>query len=658
MSRRIPLCFLLLLIACDGPTDDTDAGASDAGHDADVLPPRVHEELPTPEGLTAGVATVRIQAPVGIGTVGFAGFTEDPNPTPFSELFPGTTRSHGDLSFRAVALSRGDAFEVVFVRLDTVGVYQQLREAVLDEMETRIGRRLDESLIMAANHTHSGPGRMLQVPRGSPLNVAADNFFPEFYDGVVNAVADAVEMALDDRRPAELGLTVASTSAAHEDRRCENDSLPQIQESPDMPLVVVRREDRIDAIVASYGYHGTIQGYDALTLSGDMGSFVEERIEQRFDHPVTVLFFNSWGGDMAPSNPPESPTASGPMQPNGYDRMERLGEVVADAVMPEIAMMAFSSDHAIRARTYRVRLDTEVIGYDAETFNYPHGGLYCTGEGNCTDSTRVEGLDSACVTLNSRAGLPKQTLLSAGQVGDLFFVTAPGEWTTALAASVLDEVRSVSGGNAMFIGYAQDYTGYSTGLEDWWQGGYEASGAIWGPSQGDYLADRSREAFSTFFEAWTEPPWRQPAVVPAFSGYDGYELYVPESPVGLGTVSTDVTATVTSDDIVTFTVQGSDPWLGVPVASLESADGTAVMRSTGLPVDSHSHDLWVDLTVEPTYVDMERASERTFSWTFSFPVSHRAGSSMPDLAGGYRFRVSVPAEGGPTEVTTGTFTVM
>lgn len=658
MTRAISVGLWLLLIACDGPTDAEDAGADDAGFDAFVLPPRVHEDLPDPEPLTAGMATVRLRAPVGIGTVGYAAFGEDPNPTPFSDRFPGSTRSHGELTFRAVALSRGDAFEIVFVRLDTIGVYQQLREAVLDELETRIGRSLDEGLILAANHTHAGPGRMLSTT--GAFVAVGDTFFPEFYDGVVRALADVVEMALDDRRPAEIGTVIARTSEGHNDRRCENDSLSQIQESPDLPLIVVRRGGQVDAIVASYAYHGTVLSYGDLTLSGDMGSVVEQRIEERFDHPVTVLFLNSWGADMSPANPPEDPTASGPEQPGGYDRMERLGDVIADAVMPQIAALTYRADVTVRARTYRVALSREAIGYDATTFNYPHGGVFCGigTDGNCTDSTPMEGLDRRCLRVSLADGLPKQTMIAAGQVGDLFFVTASGEWTTALANGVLDRVRELSGGDAMFIGYANDYTGYSTGEEDWWQGGYESSGALWGPGQGDYLAARGREAFETFFDTWTEPPWLQPERTAPFTGYEGYELYVPEGPVGLGTISTDVATSVTTDDIVTFTVQGSDPWLGVPVAVLEADDGTPVMRGNGTIVDSRSYDLWVDLSEEPTYETMERAAARTFSWTFSFPVSHRSGTAIPDLSGAYHFRVTLPADGGAMEVTTGTFTVM
>lgn len=661
LLRWVPL--FVLLVACDGPavTDGgVDAGApTDAGSDANLPPPRVMEDpLPAEGALQAGVATVRIPAPLGIGTSGNGPFGVDPNPTPFSDMYPGTTRQHAALLFRAVVLSRGDAYEVVFVRSDTIGIFQQLREAVLAELEDRMGRSLDDALIIAANHTHSGPGRVLMTE--GALTVAADTFFPEYYDRVVDAIADAVEMAYADRAPAEIGLGMARTSEAHNDRRCENDSLDQIQESPDMPLIAVRREGRVDAIVASYGYHGTTLGLGDLNLSGDMGGVVEQRVAERYDHPVQVLFFNSWGADMQHGSPPEPAGATGPRQPDGYDQMERVGTIVADVIEPEVAGMTFSSEVFLRSRVFRVALNDRVIGYPEGLWRYPNGGLFCggSGEGNCVDSTRVDGLLGSCVPLGRREMIPQQTVLMAGQIGDLRFVTAPGEWTTALAASVLDDVRARSGGEAMFIGYANDYTGYSTSEEDWYQGGYETSGAIWGPGQGDYLAARLMEAYETYHDRWVDPFWYEPEPVPPFTGYEGYEPYVPEAPVGLGTITADVAATATGDDIVTFTVSGSDPWLGNPIATLERTDGTVVTRPNGEAVTSELIDLWMDLAVEPTYVEMIRAPQRTFSYTFSFPVTRRAGTSIPALSGGdYRFRVSIPTDGAPMEITTGAFHV-
>lgn len=657
MTRRALACSLLLFVACDGPTVAPDASA-DAGRDAFVLPPRTREELPAPGPLTAGVAEVRIPAPLGIGTMGFGPFGVDPSRTPFASVFPGTVRAHGVLTFRAVALSRGERHEVIFVRMDTVGVFQQLREAVLDELMRRTGRSFEDSLILAGNHTHSGPGRMLQAT--GALVALGDSFLPEFYDRVVASLADVVEQALADRAPAELGWAIAESHEGHSDRRCENDPLPQVQEIPDMPLIAVRREGRVDAIVASYAYHGTVLGIDDLTLSGDMGAVVEQKIEERFDHPVMVLFFNSWGADMAPGNASPDPGAIGADQPGGFERMHLIGDVIAEAMMPRVEAMSFESEPAVRARTYRVRLDRQAIGYAEGEFEYEHGGVYCTGDGNCEAIDPIENLDRGCVRISAREGLPKQTMLSAGQVGDLYFVTAPGEWSTALAAGVLDRVREVSSGDAMLIGYANDYTGYSVGEQDWWQGGYEASGAIWGPRQGDYLAARLREAFETYFDRWSEPPWLEPARVEPFSGYT-YDPYPPEAPIGLGTIATDVPASATVTDVVSFVVHGTDPWLGLPTATLEREDAGSfapVLRANGEAVDSASYDFWMELTPSPSYADELPASARTFLWTISFPIARRSTSNIPALEGGtYRFAVRIPQESGEVTVHTGSFTV-
>lgn len=652
-------CCLLVcvLVGCgDDAVAMRDGGAVDAGVDAGRE--RTREMPPAPGAFVAGIAEVRVPAPVGIGTMGYGAMGEDPSITPFADTFPGTTRSHGTLTFRAVALSRGPAHEIVFVRLDTIGIFQQLREAVLDELERRIGRRLDDALILAGNHTHSGPGRLLLA--NGPLVALADTFFGEFYDRVVMALADVVEAAIADQAPAELGFAIAGTSEAHNDRRCENDPLAQLQESPDLPVIAVRREGRLDAIVASYAYHGTVLAMSDHTLSGDMGSIVEQKIAEGFDHPVMVLFFNSWGGDMSPGDVMPDPGAVGADLPDGFEKMELLGDVVREAIMPSLARIEFAADPEIRARTYRVRIDREVIGYEGRRFNFPHGGAFCglAAEGVCDRVMPNMALDGVCLPISETDGLPKQTMLTAGQVGELYFFTAPGEWGTALSATVLDHVRMRAGPNAMMIGYANDYTGYSLGEADWYQGGYETSGALWGPLQGTYLSARARDAFDTFYDLWNEPPWEEPARVPPFSGYT-YDPYVPEGAEGLGTLVTDVPSNASATDVVTFAIHGADPWLGVPVATLGRDEGTftPVLRSDGTEVTSRSYDFWVDLEPTPAYAGTPRAPSRTFRWTFQFPIAHRASSNIPELDGPYRFRIAIPTESGEMTVDTGVFTV-
>ncbi len=668
MLVRFLALSLILSLACGD--DDTDTGGDDASVDAgpiDMGPPdafevvQTVEELPDPEAFRAGVAEIAIPAPLGIGTMGYGPFSAPESITPFADMYPGTTRMHGQLNFKAVAFSRGDAHEVILVRMDTIGVFEQLRAGVLDELEGRLGRRLDESLVLAGNHTHSGPGRLLMTE--GVLTALGDTFLPEFYDRAVGALADVVEAALDDLAPAQIGFAMVETSAGHNDRRCENDSLDIIQENPELPVIAVQREGEIDALVLTYAYHGTILGIDDLTLSGDMGSVVEQRIAERLDRPVSVLLFNSWGADMSPSNPEAGGDESGGEQPANYDRMDRIGNVLADAIVPELASLTFESAPTVRARTYRTHLNRDAINYDEDTFSrYQNGGAYCGAgsEGNCEDSEPVPNLDRACIPV-PRDTLPQQTLFTAGQIGEVYFVTAPGEWSTALGTGLMERMRDATGGSSMMIGYANDYTGYSITEEDWWQGGYETSGALWGPRQGDFLAEMAFGAFESYIGSYVEPPYREPAPLEAFSGYS-YDPYVPETPVAVGTFAVDVPASAALTDTLTFTVQGTDPWIGAPVAVLERDAGGAsfepVVRSNGMVVDSTSYDFWADLTVAPTYAEELRADSRTFSWTFHFPVSRRAGVGV-DLSGDYRFAVTIPTDldGGTMVVHSGTFTV-
>jgi hypothetical protein len=218
---------LLLQSACSKPDDPAD------------------DQPPAPGVFEAGLAEVKIPAPLGSPAIGYGQIGADPSVTPFADLIPGTTRQHGALSFKAVALSRGDDHEVILVRADMLGIQSQLRSGVLLELEQRLGRNLNDSLIIGSNHTHGGPGRV--VDRGGTFGYTFDTFDPELYTNVVSALADAVELALLDLAPAELGYTMAENSDAHNDRRCENDALlDHLQENPSLPIIAVKRDGRID----------------------------------------------------------------------------------------------------------------------------------------------------------------------------------------------------------------------------------------------------------------------------------------------------------------------------------------------------------------------------------------------------------------------------
>lgn len=617
------------------------------------------EPLPPAEAFQAGVAQMKMPVPVGVGTMGYGSIDEEPSVTPFSDQFPGTTAQHTALDCRAVSLSRGAGYRLVLVKCDTVGMFQHMREHVLDIVQQNTGEDLDDALVLAGNHTHSGPGRMI-MPRAI-FELLSDTFFPELYENVVRGLADLVVRATDDMRPAQLATAMTELDA-HRDRRCENDPLDQVQERHDLPVVAVRRDGRLDALVMSYAYHGTVLDIGDLTLSGDVGAVVERKVEERFDHPVSVLFFNSWGGDVAPGESEIAPDATGAEQPAKYDRLESLGEQVADAVTPVIDTLDYTDEPNLRSETYRLPISRGHIGYEDGVFPFPNGGVYCGfgGDGNCEAVAPKPDIDRFCVAFSEDEPVPRQTLFTMGRVGGLFFTTGMGEWTTHLASELIDHIEEQTDADAMFIGYANDYIGYSLTEQDWWQGGYATAGAMWGPGQGDYLLARGKEIFDHFHQRRAPLPFEEPAPVEAFSGYiiDPYE---PEPGIGVGTIEKDVPAVAARTDVLTFTVLGNDPWLGAPVAVLEEQTGSgfeAVLRPNGTRVDSDGYELWLELSPRPGYAEVMPAPEREFAWTFHFPVSRKVPASFGELSGTYRFRVEIPTTAGETlSVETGSFEV-
>jgi len=135
-------------------------------------------------------------------------------------------------------------------------------------------------------------------------------------------------------------------------------------------------------------------------------------------------------------------------------------------------------------------------------------------------------------------------------------------------------------------------------------------------------------------------------------GGEAYEPYAPATPEGLGEVLVQP-ADVGPTDRIVATVAGEDPWLGAPVATLQHADGTPVLRADGTPLTSDHPVFEVHLEVDPPWTTP--ATARTFRWTFEVAAQHPVQGAMPSLAGDYRLEVR--SGSGDLIATTDPFTV-
>jgi hypothetical protein len=624
------LALLLLLSACD-PVEEAPPDPTPCVEDVD------------PGGVfQAGVARVRVPVPLGIGTSGSNGLIGGPDSeSPYAVRYPATTRLHGHPSFKAIALSRGPGNEIVFLRTDMIAVIQQLRDAVVAEVLARTGRDLEDGLIMGATHTHSGPGRFID---NTIFSVIADNFWPEYYRGLVGAAADAVEAALADLSPAEFGYTVALAPDGHDDRRCED---RDDHKNDATPILVVKKEGEIVGVVVNYAIHGTVIGIDDLTLSEDVSGAIEERVEDLFDHPVVAMLINSWAADMSPHSPEVPGPANASPMPDGYERMDRTATYMASVVQGALPDIETTDAPLLRARNVRYPVDRTNIGYAWDEFPFDWGGVYCDSPwSTCEELFDVPNLDRGCIPFPEDSPAPLQSMFTVGRIGELHFTTWSGECGTKLAEEVLANMRAEEGvEDVAFFGYANDYLGYALQEDDWWHGGYEASGAMWGPKQGDYMRDRQQQIFAQRDAAVCgELPFVEPSAIAAFD-VSGAEAWDVETALDVGVVAQEPQPTYPRGGVVDFAVQGSEPWLGAPLATVQRDDGAGfadVLRPGGAPMDSDGYGFWLDIAQDPPWSETTEHTARVFTWTVHLPLDRR-GTDLPP--GTYRLRVSVPREG-------------
>ena len=578
------------------------------------------DPAPVEGAYSAGVATRRLPAPVGIGISGF-GFTgaDGPSLTPFADIYPGTTKLHTQLDFRAVVIEAdGGKGRLVLVRSDTIGVSAVMRQGVVKRLEARFGPEIDEQLIIAATHTHSGPGRLIDKPLWEFIQ---DQFLPELFERVIDAAVQAVIAAADDLEPARIGHAEGASERINTDRRCQNAD----NSWHEAHLVRIDKEDGTPkALLVMHPVHPVVLGINSLSLSQDVSGGIEAKLEEGFEDPVTVIHFNGAAADVGKAGPSAEEAPGAAPWPGGYEHIEALGIAARDDLLPTAKALVTAPSGILDARTVRARFDGDAIGYEPGEFPFEHGAVYCTSSGaeRCFGDEPADDMLAGCIDFGAQGGAESapadRAPLTVARLGDLVLVTTPGEMGVELGREIQAAAREATGlPDVALIGYANEYTGYSLKEDDWWMGGYEASGALWGPKQGEYLSG----AIQSWVRAWAEDrhapaPFDDPGPVDPPPTYD-FTPYKPTPSTEVGTLA-EPAAQVQVGQVVQWAFGGGDPWLGPPVVHLEQNLGAdvyePVVTTAGTRWDSNGYSMYLELEPDPVYRN-RAATERTFKWT-------------------------------------------
>jgi hypothetical protein len=400
--------------------------------------------LPAAAELRAGAAAVEIAVPEDVPLAGYG--ARGPGNHAGGVLEP--------VSARALVLEEApDGARVGLVVLDALIVTPDLREAI----GTAGADLALDALVVAATHTHSGPGGYLDDA------VAAAAILGWYRPESRSALVEAAQAAL--RRAAELEPARLRHAAADGADLARNRRHPGGPQDPQVPVLAVDAADgRPLATLFALAAHPTVLGPRNTRLSPDYPGAARRRVEAL--RGGTAVFLAGPLGDQKPhlSGEPEWPEDL-ERQAHGARLLGRaLGERVADAAAG-----------ARPARRPEVR--AAVHAWPLPPVDVKASCAYYVG--------------APLLWAVARSFLPTRTELVALRLGDLRLLASPFE----LGVEVAADVRAAAGaGPVLVAAHAGDWLGYLLQPADYARGGYEPCLAYHGRDLAPRFVVRSRAA--------------------------------------------------------------------------------------------------------------------------------------------------------------------
>lgn len=363
---------------------------------------------------------------------------------------------------RALVLRQGD-LAVALASCDLL---------IIDEtLFADVQRRLREAgfsgtLLMAATHTHSGPGA---YGRKFFEKISMGHFDPAVFESLSSQISRAILEAAADLKPASIGAASIAT-----------DGLVKNRVRPDGPVdnqlrVAAVWTDGHDrggpviagegvsaagglptseplAVVAGFAAHPTTLGAWNMEMSADYPGVLTRLVEAR--HPGAVcLFFAGAVGDQAPVKAGD-----------GFARAERLGRPLGEQALALLKDLRPASGH-LSSRQEIMPLPPPRVRLNRHT---------------------------ALPGWLSRRFVDDDATLTVIAAGPAVFIGAPCDLSVELGRQ-LQSHAAARGYTPFIVGFADDYIGYCVPPALYETGQYEALMAFNGPDTGLRIVSRLQQ---------------------------------------------------------------------------------------------------------------------------------------------------------------------
>jgi hypothetical protein len=377
--------------------------------------------------LRAGAAAVDIKVPEGAITCGYGDRANSPH-----------VGVHDPVGAHALVLDDGKA-KTALVAVDILGIGPEIRAAVVKGI-AGAGIASDH-LLLAATHTHSGPGHLYPVPMLEPF---FGKFRQDVLDAVTSAIVKAVTTANAGLEPAVIGSAEGAIKNASRNRRHDGGLTDETMSV----MRVDAASGKALAVVINFAAHPTVIGGQPVLITADFPRGVYDYVQRKLG--ATAIYFNGAQGDQSPGNPTNALGDS-------YARAQALGEALAARALEIRAGIKPRADIAVKAV------------YEDVTLPPP------------------------TMPLMPKATAPYMSLA----LDNALLVAMPGECICEIGRAVKAELRK-SGKAPFFIGLANDQLGYILTEAEYnfdfgpgeSKGGYERTISLFGPRFGELTQNK------------------------------------------------------------------------------------------------------------------------------------------------------------------------
>jgi hypothetical protein len=395
----------------------------------------------------AGVAAERLELPRGVPLAGYSRRGGRPS-----------RGEHDPIHIRALVVQDADT-TAALVSADLLIIDERLFESVREQLVAQ-GLPASLVLLLAATHTHSGPGA---YGRRFLEKLSMGHFDGRVVTAIVQAVTRSIRLAYERRSPVRLAYGVGQAAEL-----VTNRVEPSGPIDGDVVVVALYQPAAASpfAIVVGFAAHPTTLGAWNDQLSADYPGVIGRELARRVPG-ATVLFVAGAVGDQAPVKVGA-----------GFERAEHLGLPLAERVAALLDGAEAAAPHAVHA---------------------VHEDL---------------ALPPARVRLSRGVTLPRwigrrlvddEAALSVVTVGPAAFIGVPCD----LAASLGQRLKDAARARHFFpviVGFANDYIGYCVPESLYRSDAYEALMAFNGPRAGELIVGRLVQMLEQVAHSTEETP--------------------------------------------------------------------------------------------------------------------------------------------------------